>query len=105
GRETGGSATPTPFLLRAVTAACPVRRRHVRRELGSGANVELAVDAREVRLHRLHAHEERRGDLFVRGAARREVGYLPFCGAQLSASRTLEARPLELESGAFGPES
>jgi hypothetical protein len=58
-----------------------------------------------VRLYRLHAHEEGGRDLFVRGAAAREVGDPLLCGAQFSLGRAMDARALELEAGAFAPES
>jgi len=79
--------------------------RRGRRELRPGVNAELAIDAREVRLHGLHAHEELSGDLLVRGAAGCEVGNPPFGGAQLSTGRAMDARSLELSLGAFAPDS
>jgi hypothetical protein len=68
-------------------------------------NAELAVDAREVRLHGLHTHEELSGNLLVRGSADCEVGNTSLSGAQLSTGRALDARSHELEPGAFAPES
>src|SRR6266508_1292555 len=58
-----------------------------------------------MRLHRLDAHEQGGRDLFVRRAARGEVGNLPLCRSQLSAGRAMNACSLELEPGAFAPES
>src|ERR687891_1983879 len=81
------------------------RGRQMRRELGPGANVELAVDTREVRLDRFHAHEEGGRDLLVRRATRREMRDLPFGGAQLSPCRAIDPNSLELEARALQPES
>src|SRR5918995_816995 len=81
------------------------RGRQMRRELGPGVDVELAVDTREVRFDRLHAHEEGGRDLLVRRATSREMRDLPFGGAQLSSCRAIDPRSLELEARAVQPES
>src|SRR5690348_9671100 len=52
------NGNPDCFALRA--------RDKPARELGSGANTELRVRAREVHLDRVHRHVQGRGDLLVR---------------------------------------
>ena len=53
-----------------------------RRELAAGADLELAVDAREVHLDRLHRDEERLRDLLVAVILRGQLGDAALAGGQ-----------------------
>ena len=73
------------------------------RELGPGADAELAVDAREVRLDRADAHEELGGDLLVRAAPARELRDAMLGLGQLVGERAAPADPLELRRAPSPP--
>ena len=71
------------------------RRFDDARELGPGADAELAVDVPEVELDRLHAEEQRGGGLPVRRAAGDERGDLQLLRRE-SVLRLLLGRPHRL---------
>ena len=82
---------------------CPATAQVVLPELGA-ADAELAVDVREVRLDRAHAHEELGGDLLVGAALGRELGDPPLGLGQLVGGRRAAADPPELRPRLLRPQ-
>src|SRR5918995_5456465 len=79
------------------------------RELGAGSHSRLLEDVRKVRLDRLRAQEEPRGDLPVRQAGGDELRNLELLRGQLAEGRGVApTRPLtgrpELGPRTIGPE-
>src|SRR5829696_1673705 len=100
-----------PLLARRVADAGPRRKLEISglcgdavRELGAGADAELAVDARQRRLDRVLREEERRRNFAVRAALGDEHGDPPLRLRQLVARRCPAADPCELGPRLLGPE-
>src|SRR5215204_2484508 len=78
-------------------------------ELGAGSHSRLAEDVRKVRLDRLGAQEQPRGDVSIRQPGRDEPRYLELLRGQLAEgrwvapTRSLTGRP-ELGPCTIGPE-
>jgi hypothetical protein len=79
-------------------------RGHVAAELRAGADPQLAVDAREVRLDRLGAYEQGGGDGAVREAGGGQLRDPLLAGRQVVAGAATRAEAVELGVGASGPE-
>src|SRR5512133_800603 len=71
---------------------------HPSGELVAGAQPELAVDVGQVRLHGLHTHEQRGGDLLVGLPVRDSFGYPLLGRGEVEGARRPPADPAELDA-------
>ena len=88
-----------------MPAAPRLARRQVAGQLGAGAEAELGVDPREVRLDRLDRHEARGCDLFVRAALRNEGRHAALGRRQVTLRRRTAADAGKLSACLLGPKS
>src|SRR4051812_38789455 len=94
-----------PYVRWPATEGSGTGRAHEAAELSARTDVQLAVDARQVRLDGLGADEQLRGDLAIGHPLGRQLGDPVLRRGQVRAVAQPRAHPAELGARPLGPEA